>query len=265
MGVYNSGQNENEFFMFDELFVKIEYENCEISSTVETTTVETTTVDTTTTKETTTTAQPPITDPDACDHSCEYVGIDCHNYYSCIDFKYKEFHKCAKKDGLAFNPGLKTCDKIENVEGCAPPTSSTPPPDDCICEYRPFPDDCSKYYYCPDTCQEDLCEVRTCPDGLLWTVDADGDGTGHQQCVMEQKAVCASTGPMLEFSCYRKQDGVYRNHKDCHSFWKCAGGKPLLYNCGNGYIFNSVEGICDFPEKAQRFCSTFGIDEQYQQ
>ncbi|CAL8117122.1 unnamed protein product [Orchesella dallaii] len=213
-----------------------------------------------------TTEPPPTTteDPDACEHDCEYVGIDCHNYYTCVNNTRKEYHECNYEHGLAFNPAIKVCDRIENVEGCRPDTtespSTTPPTeeDDCICEYKPHETDCSKFYFCPDSCRPTSCQVRACPGDLLWSVDFYGDGSEHQQCARPGDANCVSEGAggaRLEFSCYKKGDGLYRNERDCRSYWKCQGGKSLLYDCAVGYVYNGDTKSCDFAARSLRFCA----------
>ncbi|CAL8117173.1 unnamed protein product [Orchesella dallaii] len=201
--------------------------------------------------------------PDACDHDCEFVGIDCHNYYSCINFTRKEYYECNFEDGLAFNPVLKVCDRIENVEECRPtttelPSTTTPPEEDCVCEYKPHETDCSKYYFCPESCRPSSCELRICPGGLLWSVDYYGDESVHQQCKLPEKANCVSDGgggARLEFSCYKQDDGFYPDEKDCRSYWKCVEGRAQLYDCSKGYIYNSDAQACDMAARSMRFCT----------
>lgn len=123
--------------------------------------------------------------PNLCNEPCEYVAIDCHNYYSCINFEHKEYFTCPEEQGLAFNPALGVCDFAENVEGCYPSGK-------CKCEYRPHPENCQEFCYFPDTCRVDKCELRRCPVGLLWSLDAKGDGSGHQQCVLARNVECPS-------------------------------------------------------------------------
>ncbi|CAL8117175.1 unnamed protein product [Orchesella dallaii] len=206
---------------------------------------------------------PSTFNPDACDHDCEYVGIDCHNYYSCINYTRKEYYECNFEDGLAFNPALKVCDRIENVVECRPtttelPSTTTPPEEDCVCEYKPHETDCSKYYFCPESCRPSSCELRICPGGLLWSVDYYGDESVHQQCKLPEKANCVSDGgggARLEFSCYKQDDGFYPDEKDCRSYWKCVEGRAQLYDCSKGYVYNADTQVCDMAARSMRFCS----------
>lgn len=200
------------------------------------------------------------TDPDACDHDCQYVGIDCHHYYSCINFTRKEYHECSYEMGLAFNPELLVCDRIENVRGCGGSTSTelpTTPEAECGCVYKPHETDCGKYYFCQDSCRNSSCQLMVCPGDLLWSVDFYGDGSSHQQCTLPERATCASKdsgSAYLEFSCFRKGNGLYRNENDCRSYWKCNDGIALLYACPGKFIYNPKTESCDFPGKALRFC-----------
>lgn len=216
-----------------------------------------------------------------CNHSYGYIPVDCHSYYTCLYYTFKEFHECSKEDGLAFNPRLGVCDLIENVGECASSMEADPVPphtipsyelDDQNCEnlseYRPHLKDCRKYYFCNDSCRHhdhynenstenndhDHCEERTCSEGLLWSVDIYGDGGSHQQCTLASKAICLATDATLAFTCRFKNDGYYRNERDCRSFWKCAAGTAYLYNCPDGFVYNPENKTCLMAGRAMEYC-----------
>lgn len=198
----------------------------ETSTTQET---ETTTQEpeTSTTHEPETTTTTTTEDPgDACNQPCEYRKVDCHKYYTCVNFTYKEYHTCPSKLNLAFNPRYGVCDLIDNVPEC----KYVPPPV-CECAYKAHQYDCQSYFYCLSTCDKKTCTMKKCPGALRWTKDFHGDGTGHMQCTTQNNATCATRKPTPRFECDGRPDGSYRNPVDCQSYWACKNGVGTLTKC----------------------------------
>ncbi|KAF9917571.1 Cytidine deaminase 5 [Lobosporangium transversale] len=55
---------------------------------------------------------------------------------------------------------------------------------------------------------------------------------------------------VLGFQC-PEPNGMYKNPKDCHSFYICRDGVARLGKCSGGFEWNDEDKICDFPEDAR--------------
>merc|ERR1711973_1024212 len=58
--------------------------------------------------------------------------------------------------------------------------------------------------------------------------------------------ILGSLGTVLGFTC-PSTNGVFANPSDCASFYKCYRGRPGLFNCPGGLLFNAPSQVCDWP------------------
>lgn len=62
---------------------------------------------------------------------------------------------------------------------------------------------------------------------------------------------------MLDFVCPVGSDEHrhYADPKDCSRYYECHQGQAVAYSCPEGFFFNDVDEVCDFPENVQ--CSEY--------
>jgi len=62
--------------------------------------------------------------------------------------------------------------------------------------------------------------------------------------------LCFNIANAFEFNiCHDKLDGIFiRDHSACSNYIACISGLPLYGRCPNGYVFNPLNAMCDYPD-----------------
>lgn len=136
---------------------------------------------------------------------------------------------------------------------CPPPSGDDP-------VLLPDPTDCTHYYQCVG----ETPILEACQPGLEW------DNKNHRcdwpevaQCTeTESKPPTTPTVPTTHptgsttpkpTKCPEDQgeeEILIKNPEDCHSFFKCYKGKPILIKCPPGQEWADELNRCDWPEVA---------------
>lgn len=211
---------------------------------------------------------------------------DCANYFVCFR---GEFHSLVCPDGFHFHEAKQMCDYPINVgcndtnatpptcppptlPTCPPPTqptcptfpptcptcptfpptsemttptedTPTQPPRPSICPPRglhkvPHPYSCSKYILCFDG----VAVERLCSPGLYWNSELF-------RCVRRNDSDC-----LLPSACptYNDPDDIiFIPGYNCTSYSICHNGKPVEFDCGEGFHFEPILNRCIFEEESK--------------
>lgn len=177
----------------------------------------------------------PITGKDRCAHLPDgrhpASAVRCRDYVLCKDGETKASVRCPE----AFHFDGEKCS----------PAATTPCVDGCSHRDNGFHVDlasgCREYFYCVN--QSSLL-VAMCPEGSLF------DG---QSCVPSTSYKCPVSAE--KNPCSKREDGFYRDYKDCSSYIYCSSERVMLReSCGDDEVWNgklcvkSGEFRCEGPE-----------------
>lgn len=161
---------------------------------------------------------------------------DCTSYYSCVDGTAIR-NKCPLD--LEFNavellcdyPSNAGCSVIKNFKACQAGVES----------FVPNQHDCHAYY----ACQKDRTAYKMyCNDELEFN---------REQLICDYMETANCSFIPQYSSCRVGRESFEPHREDCGSYYFCLeNGDAVRHNCPDGYLFNDVNNMCDYPENV--FC-----------
>lgn len=110
----------------------------------------------------------------------------------------------------------------------------------------PSATDCSSFVMCSGGFET----VHDCPEPLRFNKDIlVCDWARNVQCDHLDGVEESAGGNATSFDCWGKENGLYPNEEDCHTFIECSNGVGSLFKCPENLIFNPATLVCDWPSE----------------